>query len=424
METNLLEENVSYLYKYKGSVPVGILGQIDDLIGVTEPGYKAQQMNSYLNVMTADKYLQFGPDKCKTMLVGNIKKEYDFLHTKLQVDTWKTTYTQEGNIIDTFIGKTDIEEVPDILYLGVAISCDGKNEKNIIHKQNKSFGTKKQIMNMVSDLGKYTIECGFIYLNSLLRGSILYGAKAMIDMKEKDFRKIEQIEEDQMRLLFDTTLNCSLHLLYLESGQVPARFQIKRMQLNMYQYILKQKESSLLYSMLMAQIEDPVKNDFYSTVCAILAEVNINQSQEEIKQMTQNQFKSLVKEKCKQAAFSNLIEKQKAGSKGRDIKYSFLEMADYLLPQARISIKDQRELFAIRSRTNPLGANMGKIEYCVTKCGEILNNSHIFQCPLLNKQNRNCGMDKVLNGCTTEKKECLKIWKENMNTINEYLGTQ
>ena len=176
--------------------------------------------------------------------------------------------------------------------------------------------------------------------------------------------------------------------------------------------------------MLMAQIEDPVKNDFYSTVCAILAEVNINQSQEEIKQMTQNQFKSLVKEKCKQAAFSNLIEKQKAGSKGRDIKYSFLEMADYLLPQARISIKDQRELFAIRSRTNPLGANMGKIEYCVTKCGEILNNSHIFQCPLLNKQNRNCGMDKVLNGCTTEKKECLKIWKENMNTINEYLGTQ
>ena len=149
------------------------------------------------------------------------------------------------------------------MYLGVAISCDGKNEKNIIHKQNKSYGTKKQIMNMVSDLGKYTIECGFIYLNSLLRGSILYGAEAMIDMKEHDYRKIEQIEEDQMRLLFDTTLNCSLHLLYLESGQVPARFHIKRMQLNMYHYILNQKEDSLLYKMLMAQISDPVKKQFF-----------------------------------------------------------------------------------------------------------------------------------------------------------------
>ena len=60
----LLEEGASFISKYKGFVPVGILGQIDDLIGVTEAGYKAQQMNSYLNVKTADKYLQFGPDKC------------------------------------------------------------------------------------------------------------------------------------------------------------------------------------------------------------------------------------------------------------------------------------------------------------------------------------------------------------------------
>ena len=97
----------------------------------------------------------------------------------------------------------------------------------------------------------------------------------MIDMKECDFRKIEQIEEVQMRLLFDTDKSCSLHLMYLESGQVPARYQIKRMQLNMFKYILKQKEESLLYSLWMAQIVKPVKNDIYSTVCSILTEVNI-----------------------------------------------------------------------------------------------------------------------------------------------------
>ena len=279
---------------------------------------------------------------------------------------------------------------------------------------------------MVSDSGKYTIECGFIYLNSLLRGSILYGAEAMIDIKESDFRKIEQIEEDQMRLLFETTLNCSIHLLYLESGQVPARFQIKRMQLNMYQYILKQDEKSLLYSMLMAQISNPVKNDFYSTICAILGEVKIEESLEDIKQMTQNQFRKLVKQKCIQAAFQSLVEKQKRGNKGRDIKYSCLEMADYLLPQARISIKDQREIFSLRCRTNPLGANIGKIEYCKTKCGEILNNSHIFQCVVLNDKNQNSDMDKVLNGCTIEKKRSLMVWKENMKKLNEIelLGTQ
>ena len=37
----LLDEEVSFLYKCKGHVPIGILGQIDDLIGVTEAGFKA-----------------------------------------------------------------------------------------------------------------------------------------------------------------------------------------------------------------------------------------------------------------------------------------------------------------------------------------------------------------------------------------------
>ena len=115
---------------------------------------------------------------------------------------------------------------------------------------------------MFSEIGKYTMECGLIYLNSILRGSILYGAEALINLTEKDFREIDQIEEEQMRLLFKTDRSCALHLLYLEAWHTPTRFQIKRMQLNMLQYILKQKENSLLYRMLMAQKENPIKKQF------------------------------------------------------------------------------------------------------------------------------------------------------------------
>ena len=79
-----------------------------------------------------------------------------------------------------------MENVNNITYLGVSIPCDGtKNTQNINHKRNKSFGTHKQIINMINRIGKYTMECGFIYLNSILRGSKLYGAEAMIDMTEK-----------------------------------------------------------------------------------------------------------------------------------------------------------------------------------------------------------------------------------------------
>ena len=42
----LLEENYPFIFKYKGYIPIGILGRVDDLIGVTEAGIKAHQMNS------------------------------------------------------------------------------------------------------------------------------------------------------------------------------------------------------------------------------------------------------------------------------------------------------------------------------------------------------------------------------------------
>ena len=65
-----------------------------------------------------------------------------------------------------------------------------------------------------------------------------------------------------MRLLFSTDQSCPIHLLYLESGQTPARFEIKRMIINYFQYILQQKEDSLLYKILSAQKEDPLKTIF------------------------------------------------------------------------------------------------------------------------------------------------------------------
>ena len=153
----------------------------------------------------------------------------------------------------------------------------------------------------------------------------------------------------------------------------------------MFYYILNQEESSLLFKMLMTQKEKPVKNNFYSYVMSILSEIGIQISKDQIKSMKQNVFKELVKIHCNKSVFTYLQEKQQRGSKGRSIKYTCLRMQDYLLPQSNIYLKDQREIFSIRCKTNPLGANRGIIEYCETKYGAIIDNAHIFQFPVLNQ---------------------------------------
>ena len=150
--------------------------------------------------------------------------------------------------------KTKKEEVKEIKYLGVILSQNSTNMPNILSKRNKALGTQKLIMNLVKGLGSYTFECGFIYLRSLLRGSILYGTEIMTHIIEKEYRTIEQIEEEQMRKLFDTERSCPLHIMYLEGGLVPAWYMIMGNMAMFLHYSLQEDEDSLLLKILKTQI--------------------------------------------------------------------------------------------------------------------------------------------------------------------------
>jgi hypothetical protein len=129
-----LEEEPEYLYKYKGYVPVGVLGMIDDLAGVSESGVKAVQLNSFLNVKTAEKCLQFGIDKCKTLNISH--KSAKSVASELYIDHWSVKHDKEGHLIEQFEGKKKIENVSDQKYLGFTISKDGSNKKKTL-KQNR-----------------------------------------------------------------------------------------------------------------------------------------------------------------------------------------------------------------------------------------------------------------------------------------------
>ena len=48
---------------HKGILPVGFLGLVDDIIGITEARVDAQKLNAFIKIKTAEKTLQFGPFK-------------------------------------------------------------------------------------------------------------------------------------------------------------------------------------------------------------------------------------------------------------------------------------------------------------------------------------------------------------------------
>ena len=111
--------------------------------------------------------------------------------------------------------------------------------------------------------------------------------------------------------------------------------------------------------------------------------IDITLSIAEIKEITRNQFRNFLKKSIKEKAFKYLINKR--GSKGKEIEYSRLKMAEYLLPQdENISILDQQYIFSIRNRMVQINHNFPVQEnenLCF--CEDIESMKHIYDCKYL-----------------------------------------
>ena len=89
-------------------------------------------------------------------------------------------------------------------------------------------------------------------------------------------------------------------------------------------------------------------------------------------------------------------------------------MADYLCPNNHLSVQDQRDIFQIRSRTNPLPANKGNPMLCM--CGEEQENNHILQCDITNP-GKKIQLDVLINGSLLEMKTTLPQWRESIENL-------
>ena len=118
-------------------------------------------------------------------------------------------------------------------------------------------------------------------------------------------------------------------------------------------------------------------------------------------------------------AFKALLNKKETGSKGKTLIYGDkLQMADYLRPNMVLNVEEQRQIFQIRSRVNPLPANKGEVSLCPTDCGNVLDNNHILNCLVLNSE-KQYNLNSLINGNLNDMKNILRIWNTNMKKIEQ-----
>ena len=159
---------------------------------------------------------------------------------------------------------------------------------------------------------------------------------------------------------------------------MPVRF-------NYLQYLLKLNENELLWKVFEAQCRSPVKGDWILKVKEDLVKLNLPTDFNEIKGMTKNAFKKLVKEKVNVLALKYLNNIKDKHSKMTNLNYEKIEIQSYMSSK-NIFPQLSKQIFKWRTRMMNFKMNFqnGSAELlCPLGCPEYDSQDLILHCSVL-----------------------------------------
>ena len=100
----------------------------------------------------------------------------------------------------------------------------------------------------------------------MLLNGILYNSEAWHNIKEKEMRRLEEVDEHLLRALVHGHAKTLLEFLYLETGAIPIRYVIGSRRMCFLHTILKRADNEITKWIYKAQSKSPLEGDFYNLV--------------------------------------------------------------------------------------------------------------------------------------------------------------
>ena len=272
------------------------------------------------------------------------------------IRSWKEVLEVNGlgrnKINDVYDGRKHMKEVSDKKYLGDIISHDGKNQKNIKDKTNKSMGNINKIVTTLTErpYGKYHFKAYRMMREGLLLAGLLTNAESWINMTKKDIEELEKPDLILMRNVLSVTGNPSKVFMMLELGIIPVRFVIMKKRMQFLHYILNESTESMIRKVYDTLKQDYRNGDFVSQTNGDRITLDINLDDSEIKSFSKGMWKNVIDKKIKSVAFEYLIEENLQKENTKDILFKSLDMSGYLKENKRKSLS--HIIFQIISKTS------------------------------------------------------------------------
>ena len=217
-------------------------------------------------------------------------------------------------------------------YLGDLVDITGKLRPNIEARQAKGFGIVNNILAIINEipLGHWRVEAGLRLRQAMLINGCLFNSEAWHGVRESDIRILEKVDESLLRGIMKSHSKIPLEALYLETGSLPVRFILTSRRLMYLHSILQKNKEELVRKIYDVQKKDSSPGDFIELINEDKARINLSMNDEEIKQLKKAKFRSIVRNKIKDAAYKSLNLQKENHSKMNGLIYEKLERAQYL----------------------------------------------------------------------------------------------
>ena len=222
----------------------------------------------------------------------------------------------------------------------------------------------------------------------MLLNGILYNSEAWQGPDTKKIILLEKVDEALLRGILGAHPKIPLEALYLETRSIPIRFIVASRRILYLHAILQRDRNEMIAKIYEAQKLKPSPGDFINLVKTDFETIGLEMNEQEIRQISKQKFKKIIKSKITNAAFTYLKSLQSNHSKMKNLRYERFEISKYL-NSPMFSKNNRCLLLALRTRTlrgiRSDFPGLYKDNLCPLGCGEQDTIPNILTCKVISQ---------------------------------------
>ena len=294
-----------------GTVIVDSLVFVDDMLDVSLTWEDAHKAHENSVIFSFKKKMNHKSSKCKSMVTNKRKSDL---------------------FPELLIGNEIVENVSSIEYLGDIFNAKGDNSDMVKDRVKRGVAAMISIEAIMADLqlGSHTVSVYMMLYRSLFLSTMLFNSQAWSNLSKKDISSLETCQLKMLKKILGGARSTSNAFTYLELGVLPISCEIHKRQLSFLHHILNLEDGDPVKEMYNNMKELPGESNWYNCVAQLMETYKISMTEEEIKNLSKEAFKSVVKKAIIETTFAELCEQCCSKKKTCNLTYRKLKLQDYL----------------------------------------------------------------------------------------------